>query len=247
MKFRMGDRWANPLDSWPDPEVYVHYPSGQMLAYMDVRNMNRTWPGRETGSLCERTSYAFMRLIEQEGADLAIDLHEAELEYPIIGTIVAHQKAMNVAAMTSMILTAQEFDIGMEISPLALHGLSHREIGDYSNCPCLLIEAPEPFLDRVRGVTDEALLLTGKDEFVMEAGKHGLLYWPIDENGWPIDVRVARHVRTIEMITEMWTRFHPDTPMAVSGLPTYHEMVDNGLGHYFHDPAGVPATQLAYE
>ncbi|MBE9593227.1 MAG: succinylglutamate desuccinylase, partial [Proteobacteria bacterium] len=23
-KFRMGDRWANPLDSWPDPEVYVN-------------------------------------------------------------------------------------------------------------------------------------------------------------------------------------------------------------------------------
>ncbi|MFA6799206.1 MAG: hypothetical protein WCR39_07905, partial [Bacteroidales bacterium] len=25
--FRMGDRWTNPLDQWPDPEVYIHYPS----------------------------------------------------------------------------------------------------------------------------------------------------------------------------------------------------------------------------
>ncbi len=246
-KFRMGDRWANPLDSWPDPEVYVHYPSGQLLAYMDVRNLNRTWPGKENGSLCERTCYALMELIEQEGADLAIDLHEAELEYPIIGTIVAHQKAMNVAAMTSMILTAREFDIGMEISPLALHGLSHREIGDYSDCPCLLLEAPEPFLDRVRGITDEALLLTGKDAFVMKAGEHGLLYWPIDENGWPIDVRVARHVRTIEEISVVWTQFHPDTSVVLTGLPTYEEMVDNGVGHYFLDPSSVPEDRIAYE
>jgi hypothetical protein len=247
MKFRMGDRWANPLDSWPDPEVYVHYPSGQMLAYMDVRNMNRTWPGRENGSLAEQTSYAFMRLIDAEGVDLTIDLHEAELEYPIIGTIVAHQNAMNVAAMTSMLLTAQEFTIGMEISPPALHGLSHREIGDYSNSPCLLIEAPEPFLDRVRGITDVALLLTGKDEFVMRAGEAGLLYWPIDENGWPIDVRVARHVRTIEVIADMWSRFHKDSPMVLTGLPGYQELIDNGLGHYFTDPATVSPDRLAYE
>ncbi len=246
-KFRMGDRWANPLDSWPDPETYVHYPSGQLLAYMDVRNMNRTWPGRPNGSLAERTSYAFMRLIEEEGVDLTIDLHEAELEYPIIGTIVAHQDALDVAAMASMMLTAQEFTIGMEISPLALHGLSHREIGDFSDSPCILLEAPEPFLDRVRGVTDEALLLTGQDEFVMKAGEHGLLYWPIDETGWSIDIRVARHVRTIEKIAELWTRFHADEAMVFSNLPTYDEMVTQGVGHFFHDPSIVPDNRLAYE
>jgi hypothetical protein len=246
-KFRMGDRWVNPLDSWPDPETYVHFPSGQLLAYMDVRNMNRTWPGRPNGSLAERTSYAFMRLIEQEGVDLTIDLHEAELEYPIIGTIVAHQGATNVAAMTSMTLTAKEFRIGMEISPLALHGLSHREIGDFSNSPALLLESPEPFLDRVRGVTDEALLLTGKDEFVMKAGEAGLLYWPIDENGWPIDVRVARHVRTMEVIAEMWTRFHKADPLVLTGLPGYQELIDNGVGHYFANPDSVDSSRVAYE
>jgi len=246
-KFRMGDRWANPLDSWPDPETYVHYPSGQLLAYMDVRNMNRTWPGRPNGSLAEKTSYAFMRLIEEEEVSLTIDLHEAELEYPIIGTIVAHQDALDVAAMASMMLTAQEFTIGMEISPLALHGLSHREIGDFSGSPCILLEAPEPFLDRVRGVTDEKLLLTGQDEFVMKAGEHGLLYWPIDENGWPIDIRVARHVRTIEKIAELWTRFHADEAMVFANLPSYDEMINEGVGHYFHDPSTVSDDRLAYE
>ena len=54
-RFRMGDRWSNPLDQWPDPEVYIHYPSRQILAYVDIRNLNRTWPGRPNGTLTEKT------------------------------------------------------------------------------------------------------------------------------------------------------------------------------------------------
>jgi len=247
-KFRMGDRWANPLDSWPDPETYVHYPSGQLLAYMDVRNLNRTWPGRANGSISERTCYAFMRLIEQEGVDLVIDLHEAELEYPVIGTIVAHQKVLRIAAMASMMLSAEEFRIGVEISPVALHGLSHREIGDHlATAAGLLVESPEPFLDRVRGITDEALLLTGKDPFVMKAGEHGLLYWPIDESGWPIDVRVGRHCSTILKIAEVWTMFNPGKPFILSGVPRYADVVAKGTGHFFHDPARVSPERVVLE
>jgi hypothetical protein len=246
-KFRMGDRWANPLDSWPDPETYVHFPSGQLLAYMDVRNLNRTWPGRSNGSLAEQTCYAFMRLIEAEGVDIVIDLHEAELEYPIIGTIVAHQKALRIAAMASMTLTAEEFRIGMEISPLALHGLSHREIGDHSNAPALLAETPQPFLDRVRGITDESLLLTGKDEFVMKAGEFGLLYWPIDESGWPIDARVGRHCSTVLKIAEFWTLFNRSKPLVVTSVPRYADVVANGTGYFFQDPATASASKVVYE
>lgn len=80
--FRMGDRWTNPLDQWPDPEVYIHYPSRQELAYVDVRNLNRAWPGRPDGTLTEKTAYAFIELIKRERVDVAIDLHEAELQYP---------------------------------------------------------------------------------------------------------------------------------------------------------------------
>ena len=49
--FKQGDRWSNPLDQWPDPEVYIHYPSKQNLAYVDIRNLNRTWPGRANGTI----------------------------------------------------------------------------------------------------------------------------------------------------------------------------------------------------
>jgi hypothetical protein len=132
--FRMGDRWSNPLDQWPDPEVYIHYPSGQYLAYVDIRNLNRAFPGRPDGTLTERTTFAFMELIRREKVDVAIDLHEAELQYPVINTIVTHQKGQEFATMVSMTLTDLEgFKIGTEFSPVNLHGLSHREIGDHSS------------------------------------------------------------------------------------------------------------------
>ena len=248
-KFRMGDRWANPLDSWPDPEVYVNYPSGQMLAYMDIRNLNRTWPGKADGSMVEQTCYAFMELIKKEGVGLFMDLHEAELEYPVISTIVTNQNAQEVAAMASMTLTAFEFErpMGMEFSPPSLHGLSHREVGDYSGALSLLFEAPEPFLDRVRGITDEHLLLTGEDPFVMKAGEYGLLYEKIDEKGWPIDVRVGRHCSTVLQVIQTYSEMYPDKAVALSKVPRYAELIEKGVGHYFYDPAEAPVERVVYE
>ena len=48
--------------------------------------MNRAWPGRANGTLTEQTAYAFMELIKREKVDIEIDLHEAELQYPVIST-----------------------------------------------------------------------------------------------------------------------------------------------------------------
>jgi len=233
-KFRMGDRWSNPLDQWPDPEVYIHYPSRQELAYIDIRNLNRTWPGRSNGTLTEKTCFAIIQLIKEENVDIAIDLHEAELQYPVISTIVAHQNGQDLAAMASMMISGTEgFDIGMENSPEALHGLSHREIGDHTDAISLLLEAPEPMLDATRGITNRALLLEGKDEFIVKAGKHGLLFEKMDENGWPIDKRVGRHCSTILQIIELW--------------PHYTEIIAKGTGAFLHNPATAPSNRIKYE
>jgi predicted deacylase len=246
--FRMGDRWTNPLDQWPDPEVYIHYPSRQELAYVDIRNLNRTWPGRPNGTLTEKTCYAFTELIKKEDVDIVIDLHEAELQYPVISTIVAHDKGRDMAAMASMVISSEEgFDIGMEYSPEALRGLSHREIGDHTDAISLLVEAPEPFLDATRGRTDRMLLLEGKDEFVVEAGKHGLLFERMDENGWPIDVRVGRHTSTLLQIFDLWSMEHPQRAVAVIGVPRYAEVIEKGIGYFLRDPSKAEFNQLLYE
>ncbi len=245
--FRMGDRWANPLDQWPDPEVYIHYPTRQQLAYMDVRNLNRAWPGRANGTLTEKTTYALIQLIKKEKVDVVIDLHEAELQYPVISTIVTHPKDMNLAAMTSMILTDEEFKMGMEKSPAELRGLSHREIGDHTDALPLLFESPEPFLDATRGRTDARLLLEGKDEFVVKAGKRGLLFEKIDEKGWPIDVRVGRHTSAILQTLDVWTQDHPDKPVMMKGIPKYAEVIAKGTGAFLHDPSKANPKSVYYE
>lgn len=246
--FRMGDRWSNPLDQWPDPEVYIHYPSGQYLAYMDVRNLNRAWPGRPNGTLTEKTTFALMEMIRREKADIVIDLHEAELQYPVISTIVTHQKGQELATFVSMLLTDYEgFKIGTEFSPLNLHGLSHREIGDFSDAISLLFEAPEPFLDATRGTTSREQLLTGKDEFVMKAGRHGLLFEEIDERGWPIAVRVGRHTSSIAQVLESWSEDNPDRAVVAADIPRYGEVVKAGVGFYLRDPSKAERERVVYE
>ena len=247
--WRFGDRHANQLDSWPDPEVYIHYPSGQNLANVDIRNANRNWPGKEDGLLTERTAYAVMQLIDAEGVDMTLDMHEAELEYTVENTIVVHEKAQAVGAMVSMMLTSQTFDVpvGMEFSPKALHGLSHREVGDYSDAASYLVEVAEPMLDRIRGITDEELLMSVKDRFVMKAGEHGLLYAPIDESGWPIEKRVARHVAVATKIMEVNNTVNADQTILIEGIPTYEEIMANGLAGYYHNPDTAPAERVYYD
>ena len=246
--FRLGDRWSNPLDQWPDPEVYIHYPSGQYLAYVDIRNLNRCWPGRPNGTLTEKTCYALMEMIRKEKVDIVIDLHEAELQYPVISTIVAHEKGQELATFVSMTLTDMEgFKMGMEFSPKNLHGLSHREIGDYSDAISLLFEAPEPFLDATRGKTTREQLLTGKDEFVMKAGKHGLLFEKIDEKGWPIDVRVGRHTSAVLQTMVSWTEAHPEKPLLCENVPRYAEVIEKGIGVFLHDPSQAKPGRVWYE
>jgi predicted deacylase len=246
--FRMGDRWSNPLDQWPDPEVYLHYPTRQELAYVDIRNLNRAFPGRPNGTLTEKTCYAIIELIRREKVDIAVDFHEAELQYPVISTIVAHEKGADLAAAVSMFVSSLEgFNIGVEPSPKSLRGLSHREIGDATDAISLLLEAPEPFLDATRGRTDRALLLTGKDEFVVRAGKRGLLFEKIDENGWPIDVRVGRHTSTVLQILELWSADHPDRAVVLSGVPRFAEVVEKGTGAFLKDPRTAGPGRVAYE
>jgi predicted deacylase len=247
-KFRMGDRWSNPLDQWPDPEVYLHYPTRQELAYVDIRNLNRAFPGRPSGTLTERTCYAITELIRREKVDIAIDFHEAELQYPVISTIVAHPKGADLAAAASMFISSVEgFAIGVENSPKALHGLSHREIGDATGAISLLLEAPEPFLDATRGRTNRELLLAGKDDFVVRAGKRGLLFEKIDEKGWPIDIRVGRHTSTVLQILEIWSGDNPEKGVVLSGVPRYTDVVRDGVGAYLKDPKTVDPVKLVFE
>ena len=52
-EFVFGSRASNPIDQWPDPDVYTHQ-SGQTLSGSEMRNINRTYPGVKDGTLTEQ-------------------------------------------------------------------------------------------------------------------------------------------------------------------------------------------------
>jgi len=244
-KFRMGNRDASPLDVWPDPDVYVHYPDRQLMSYIDARNSNRTWPGRPNGPLMERLAYAALELMRRERVDVAIDLHGAETMFPVTNCIVAPEKSSRLATRSSLFVKAREgFDNHVEPSPVGFRGLSHREIGDFSDTLPFLLEAPIPFLDQPTGAKTEKLLLDGKDPFLLSLSKKKKLFVPYDENGWPLDKRVGQHSSVMLEIFFQYSRKSPERGIVIRDVPRYAELVKNGTGHYFHNPARADKSRL---
>jgi hypothetical protein len=242
--YRIGDRETSPLDQWPDPFTFVHYPSTQNLAYQDSRNLNRTYPGRRDGNLTERTSFAITEMIRREKIDLTIDIHEASLGYPVVSTYVCHQRADEMCMMAAMVLSAGQFPMKTETSPKTLRGLTHREIGDYTDSLAVLMETPEPFIDKFVGPMTEDLMLTGRDEFEQTAASRGLLYADYDiKTGSSMDYRVGRHLAgAAEVMKQMGAFFPAKTVMAT--WPTYAEVMARGIGYFLHDPAGADPRRV---
>lgn len=244
-RFRMGNRDASPLDQWPDPDVTIHYPSRQLLSFLDIRNTNRTWPGRPNGALMERVTFAAMELMRREGVDLAVDIHGAETMFPVTNCIVAPEKSMRLATMTALNVKAREgFDSHVEPSPPGFRGLSHREIGDHSETLPFLFEAPIPFLDQPTGPKTIDLLLDGKDPFLLRLSEKGKLFVPYDAEGWPMERRVGQHVSTLLELFNQHARRDAERAVVLSGVPRYADIVANGVGFYFTDPETVPPDRI---
>ncbi len=246
-KFRFGDRCASPLDQWPDPDVYVHYPDRQLLSFLDARNTNRTWPGRPGGLLMEQVTDAVMRMLRQERVDIAIDVHGAETMFPVTNCIVAPEKSMKIATMVSLTVVAMEgFENHVEPSPQGFRGLSHREIGDYSETLPFLLEAPFPFLDQPTGPKTVDLLLNGQDPFLLSLARQNKLFVPYDESGWPIDKRVGQHCSVALEIINQYSIKHADRAIRIGNVPRYADVVRDGVGSYYHEPGKARASDVCY-
>ena len=153
----------------------------------------------------------------------------------MLNALIAHERAMNLASNVVVDMQMEGVQISLEPSPTDLRGLTHRELGDHTDTLALLMEAPNPAQGRLRDRTDEALVLTGKSETYVKAGEIGQLYVPYDENGWPIEVRCARHVFGIERILANYSEMYEE-PIIVTGMPSYDELVKNGMGPYLNEP-----------
>jgi hypothetical protein len=237
--FRMGSRFTNVLDGWPDPEVYLHYPSKQLLSGNETRNLNRAYPGRPDGSKTEQLAYAITQLVRKEKVDLVIDLHEAAPEYPVVNAIVFHERAKDLAAWAALTLQSEGIDISLEPSPPNFHGLSHRELGDYTPTMAVLLETAGVIQGRLRGKTDANLIITGDDPYYYKAAQMGYVRVPYPKGGIPIEVRVGRHLSSIQALLDALEELYPEKQVKISGLPHYAEVVKNGVGAYLSPPPQV--------
>jgi hypothetical protein len=237
-RFRYGNRDASPLDQWPDPDVYIHYPDRQLLSYIDVRNTNRTWPGRADGPLMERVTFGAMELMRNEGVDVAVDIHGAETMFPVTNCIVAPEKSVRIATLASLTVKATEgFDNHVEPSPAGFRGLSHREIGDHAETMPFLLEAPIPFLDQPTGPKTVRFLLDGKDPFLLSLARKKKLFVPYDETGWPLEKRVGQNLSVTLEILRQFTKKTAGRPIVLGGVPRYADVVRDGVGRFLADPA----------
>ncbi len=231
-EFKVGSRYTNMLDGWPDPIVYRHHPSGQLLSGAETRNLNRAYPGKKNGSLTEMIAYAITEVVRQEKVDIVIDLHEAAPEYPVINALVAHQRVTDIAAMATVDLEMRGVEIQLEVSPENFHGLSHREIGDFTEASVVLLETAGALQGRMRGVTNTELITKSKDPLYARADKLGKLAVPFPEEGIPIETRVGRHLESIKVLTEVYSEFNPDRAISYTRVPGIDEIKERGVGFY---------------
>ncbi|MDR1379386.1 MAG: succinylglutamate desuccinylase/aspartoacylase family protein [Synergistaceae bacterium] len=230
--FRYGSRDTSPIDMWPTPDIYIHKASGQELAGNESKNLNRAYPGDPQGTPVERLAYGIMELLRKENITLAFDLHEASPEYPVVEAIVAHERSMELAAATTMELIGLGIEMRLEPSPKNLRGLSHREWGDATETMPILMESANPSQGRLRGRTDEALVLTGVDKAYRKAAELKRLFVPYDETGKPLNQRVARHVASIKAFLEMLSLLDDSNGVSIENVPGYGDIIEKGVESY---------------
>ena len=247
--FKYGARASNPVDQWPTPDVYTHS-SGQQLSSSEVRNINRAYPGSETGTFTEQIAWAITNFVNTEQVTMVIDLHEASPEYEVINACVYHQDSAAIASNASLFgfMNIGE-DIKMEVSALNLHGLTHRELGDYTSAYVFLFETSNASQGKIHGKFTSDLILYDdyQDKYYEASLEKGLLYAPAVS----INVRVARHTESVSSIIEgfnlsgcysrssyeySYLESPPESQylgdFLISGIPDYTEVTENGVANY---------------
>jgi len=169
-------------------------------------------------------AYGVAELIRTEDVGITFDLHEASPEYPVIHATVAHQNAMDIASEGCINLLLSGIEMSLEVSPTNFHGLTHRELGDYTDTMAILMETANASQGRLRGATTIEQVLGGIDRFYVINEGLDMLYVPYDETGHPIEERCGRHLQGIFEYIAAYNNANPDDAILYSGVPGYTEL-----------------------
>ena len=235
--FRVGNRLTNPVDQWPDYTYYTGS-SGRELSdteIAEIRNVDRLYYGNEDGVLTEKVCAGIFNLINQEGIDLTMDMHEGSPEFLYLDCTMVNMRSDNQTAMSiaqSMALDMQFDDLDMraEYSGVKSYGLSHRSLGDNTDSMMTLMETYNPSMGPLHGKMTDELIINGNEPNYLQAHLDGYIYFDVPEDGYPLVERVARHVTCIRYLAKAYSEAYPDKAIAFDGLGSYSDMVSAGLG-----------------
>ena len=209
--FKMGARYAHTTCQWPNPDMYVH-PSGQTMANVEGKNLNRVYPGLVDGNFTERVAYGITQLVLQNNITLVVDLHEASPEYYPNNAVVYHNDTGKLwNEMKKNYLRPIDQETGEEGRRIYMsnsesvtytHGLSHRELGDYTNAYVILCESNDTHEGRLHGAltSDLVTYYENNDKFYEYVKNNPSVqkYFKDWQDPVSIDERVARHTLSIE-------------------------------------------------
>lgn len=237
--FRLGSREANSGELWPDPEVFIQYPSKQKYSGEEIRNPNRAYPGRPDGTFNEMVAYGIQMMHRKEHIDMQVDLHEGQPEYPFVNALSSHKRAADVGSAAVLEMQMADVNIGMETSPDSFRGLSNLEFGDmFPNLYAFTSETMNPLQGKIRGITDENLTIDGVDAFYNKAAKLGYLFAPWPDTGVPLKLRVGRNVQEFQALTTALSE-SKGIDIVWGRIPSYTDMMEHGVGYYLNPlPAG---------
>jgi len=208
--FLYGDRYTQIEDQGPDPEVFVHEPSGLEFDGKEARNLNRNHPGKADGTLTQQISYALFQLVEQEQVNVVIDMHESSITSRLANMVVAHPRALDIGAMAILDLEMAGINMKLEVSQEDFHGLSHREFGDYTDAYAFLIETPNPGQERSIEYPDV-----------------------VSDPQAPLSHRVRTQLRTVMAILESYTLMAtPDQAIGIEFPFQVDELEGANLGEF---------------
>jgi predicted deacylase len=209
--FLYGARRTRPEDEGrPDPPLFL-YPGSRLTQNgNEARNLDRNYPGRPDGGLTTRVAFAISSLIEKEGVDIALDLHESDPESKLAWIIVANPKNVDYAAMAVLDLEASGIRMAVDASAAEPRGLSHREWGDGGKAMAFLVETPNPAQAAPPGAGDAA-----------------------NDPGMPLSLRVSVQLATLAAIVSACDEGLPEgSRIVLEGIPAPRQVSASGLGAF---------------
>ncbi len=210
-RFAYGARRTNPLHQAPDPLQYIHV-AGGVFAGEEARNLDRVHPGKADGSLTEMVSYALVRLLQEEQVDIAVDLHEAGPTSRLADMLVAHPRALDLAAEAILDLELTTgYAVKLEVSAADFPGLSHREWGDHTPALSFLTETPNPGQLWTDAAAD-----------------------PVDGDP-PLALRVAHQLQILQALAAVWSSGHPGREICWPPVPDVEAFTSQPLGYQYND------------